>query len=104
MYFYFTVFNIITLLLLAATVLVGVKRFSLHMDSNWPLVYYSAVIAYSRWFTYSLPDYWVLAGLSCGLLLRFEFLGAALVKLIRAIELLIFAYIILRCAKLILLW
>ena len=104
MYFSFTVFNIVTLLLLAATVLVAVKRFTLHMDSNWPLIYYSAVIAYWRWFNYSFDNYWVLAGLGCALLLRFEFLGAAVVKLIRAVELVIFAYIILRCVKLILLW
>jgi hypothetical protein len=45
-----------------------------------------------------------MGGLLCGLLLRFEFLGGAVEKLIRALELLVFVYVTWRCAKLILRW
>ncbi len=45
-----------------------------------------------------------MGGLLCGLLLRFEFLGGAEEKLIRALEILAFAYVIWRCVKLILQW
>jgi|SRR5579859_3693894 len=104
MYFPITLFNIVTLLLMAATVFIAVKRFTLRVDSNWPLVYYGVLIAYWRGNSYTLDNYWVLAGLLCGLLLRFEFLGGAVEKLIRGVELAVFAYVIFRCVKLILLW
>jgi hypothetical protein len=45
-----------------------------------------------------------LGGLLCGLLLRFEFLEGAVEKLILALELLVFAYVTVRCAKLTLQW
>jgi hypothetical protein len=104
MYFPITLFNVVTLFLMAATVLIAIKRFTLRVDSNWPLVYYALLVAYWRGFTYTLDNYWVLAGVLCGLVLRFEFLGGAAEKLIRAVELAVFAYVIFRCVKLILLW
>jgi hypothetical protein len=45
-----------------------------------------------------------LGGLLCGLILRFEFLGGAVEKLIRALEALVFGYVIYCCVKLILRW
>ena len=104
MYFQITLFNIVTLFLMAATLLVGAKRFSACADSNWPLAYYGILLAYWRGYAYTLDTYWVMGGLLCGLLLRFEFLGGAEEKLIRALEILAFAYVIWRCVKLILQW
>jgi hypothetical protein len=45
-----------------------------------------------------------LGGVLCGLILRFEFLGGAVERLIRAFEFLVFGYVILCCVKLILRW
>jgi hypothetical protein len=104
MYFQITLFNIVTLLLMAATLLVAAKRLSSAVDSNWPMVYYGVLMAYWRGYAYTLDNYWVLGGLLCGLLLRFEFLGGAAEKLIRALEVIVFAYVALRCVKLILRW
>jgi hypothetical protein len=104
MYFQITLFNIVTLLLMSATLLVAVKRFSASADTNWPLAYYGVLVAYWRGYSFTLDNYWVLGGLLCGLLLRFEFLGGAVEKLIRALELLVFAYVAWRCVKLILQW
>jgi hypothetical protein len=104
MYFPITLFNVLTLGLMAATVLIAVKRFTLRVDSNWPLVYYGLLIAYWRGFAYTLDNYWVLAGLLCGLLLRFEFLGGAVIKLIRAVEIAVFIYVAARCVMLIMQW
>jgi len=104
MYFQVTLFNVVTLFLMAATLVVAVKRFSARIDSNLPLTYYGLLIAYWRGNAYTLDNYWVLGGVLCGLLLRFEFLGGAVEKLIRALELLVFVYVTLRCAKLILQW
>jgi len=104
MYFQITLFNVVTLILIAATVWVAVKRFSARVDSNWPLTYYGALLAYWRGYAYTLDTYWVMGGLLCGLLLRFEFLGGAAEKLIRALEVLVFGYVCVCCVKLILRW
>jgi len=45
MYFEITLFNVITLLLLAATLLVAVKWLSSTVDSNWPMAYYGVLLA-----------------------------------------------------------
>ena len=104
MYFQITLFNIVTLSLMAATLLVAARRYAASAESNWPLAYYGVLIAYWRGYSYTLDTYWVMGGLLCGLLLRFEFLGGAVEKLIRALEALVFAYVIWRCVKLILRW
>ena len=104
MYFPITVFNVVTLFLLLATIVMAYKRFTLPGESNWPLVYYAILIAYWRSFTYSLDNYWVLMGVLCGLLLRFEFLSGPFQKVIRAIELVVFGYIVWRCFVLIMMW
>jgi len=46
----------------------------------------------------------VLGGLLCGMMLRFEFLGGAVEKLIRTLELVVFCYVVWRCIHLILQW
>ncbi len=104
MYFQITLFNIVTLFLMAATLIMAVKRFSLRIDSNLPLTYYGLLLAYWHGNAYTLDNYWVLGGLLCGLLLRFEFLGGAVEKLIRSLELSVFAYVTVRCVRLILQW
>ena len=104
MYFEITLFNVVTLMLMVATLLVAARRFSARMDSNWPLTYYGVLLAYWRSYAYTLDTYWVLGGLLCGLILRFEFLGGAVEKLMRALEVLVFGYVIYCCVKLILRW
>jgi len=104
MYFQITLFNVVTLFLMAATLLVAAKRLSSAVDSNWPIVYYGVLLAYWRSYAYTLDNYWVMGGLLCGLLLRFEFLGGAVEKLIRALELLVFVYVTWCCIRLILRW
>lgn len=104
MYFQITLFNVVTLLLMAATLLVAAKRLSCAVDSNWPMAYYGVLLAYWRGYAYTLDNYWVMGGLLCGLLLRFEFLGGAAEKLIRALELFVFVYVTWRCVQLILRW
>lgn len=104
MYFEITLFNVVTLMLMAATVLVAARRFSSQADSNWPLTYYGVLLAYWRGYAYTLDTYWVLGGVLCGLILRFEFIGGAVEKLIRTLEILVFGYVIFCCVKLILRW
>jgi len=104
MYFQITLFNVVTMFLIAATSMVAAKRLTAPPDTNWPLAYYGLLLAYWRGYAYTLDDYWVLGGLLCGLLLRFEFLSGAIEKVIRVLELLVFGYVIWRAVKLILRW
>jgi hypothetical protein len=104
MYFQITLFNIVTLFLMATTLVIAAKRLTSGIDTNWPLAYYALLLAYWRGYAYTLDNYWVMGGVICGLLLRFEFLGGPAEKLIRALELLAFGYVAWRCVELILQW
>jgi hypothetical protein len=87
-------FNTLTLMLIGATLAVGCSRFRLSLDSNWPLMYYGVLLSYWRSAIHDLDAYWILAGLVCALLLRFEFLNKPLENLLRGLELMVFIYII----------
>jgi hypothetical protein len=104
MYFRFTLFNNLTLALMALTIGTAIARFTARQESNWPLVYYLLLVAYWKAFQGGLNGYWVLAGVACGLLLRYEFLGGIPLKIVRAAELAVFAYMLWRCVGLLLGW
>jgi len=104
MYFQITLFNVVTLFLIAATLVVTVKRLTASADSNWPLAYYGLLLTYWRGYMYTLDNYWVIGGVLCGLVLRFEFLGGAIEKIIRALELLVFGYVVWSGVRLVLRW
>lgn len=96
----FTPFHAITLILMAATLAMGVTRLMGETETNWPLLYYAALVGYMIKFEGSLDNYWVLAGVICALLLRFEALGGILTKAAKGIELIVFGYVLWRGAGL----
>lgn len=102
--FYFTVFNLITLALMGLTVWLGVSRQSTKLESNWPLFYYVSLVAYLKVFEGSLDPYMVYVGVVSALFLRFEFMGGWFLKIVRATEMFILAYVIYRCFALIMMW
>jgi len=104
MYFRFTLFNTVTLLVMAATLVMVWVRFHFSLEKTWPLAYYAIVIAYSEAFPGSLSPYWVFAGVVIGLLLRFEFMGGLVLKAARTAEFVVFGYVLLRGLQLLLLW
>lgn len=104
MYFRFTLFNSITLLIMALTVFMIYARFRFRLENTWLLLFYAAIIGYWKGFAGSLNTYWVLAGLGSGLLLRFEFLGGSPLMAVRVVELGFLGYVLWRCAGLLLLW
>lgn len=99
-YFRFTLFNDLTLLLMALTIGVAALRLRGPAASNWPLVYYAVVLGYTFGFGGSLSKYPVFVTVAAGLLLRFR-LDA---KAVRGVELAGLAYILWRSVGLILLW
>lgn len=104
MYFRFTLFNTLTLLVMAATVAMGWVRYRFSIEKTWPLVYYLIIVGYAEAFPGSLSPYWVFTGVVSGLLLRFEFMGGILLKAVRAIEYAVLVYVLVRGLQLLLLW
>ncbi|MGB9605301.1 MAG: hypothetical protein ACPL88_05400 [Bryobacteraceae bacterium] len=102
MYFRFTLFNTLTLILLAATVAMIWIRLRVSIEKTWPLAYYALVIAYSEAFPGSLSPYGVFTGVVSGLLLRFEFMGGPVLKAIRLLEFGVFGYVLARGVQLLL--
>jgi hypothetical protein len=86
-------FNLLTFILLVLTLWVMVGRFTRNVESNWPLVYYLLVVAHLKVFDGGLNPYCVYVAVICGLFLRFEFMGGAILKLFRVVELGALAYI-----------
>jgi hypothetical protein len=84
-------------LLVAFTIfMIGVRN-KKSLDNNWPMIYWLLVFI----FTISRPedsfDYrYVLIGVLAAMLLRFEFMNDAFVKVFRTVELAAFIYVILR--------
>jgi hypothetical protein len=97
--FRFTLFNDVTLFIMALTMGALVWRLKGRIDSNWPLVYWAIVLAYALAFHYSLNLYWILAGAALGLIGRF-----ARHRLLRCIELPAFVYVWWRALGLLLGW
>jgi hypothetical protein len=104
MYFDYTLSNFIILFLIGATLLTGCLRFRLSLESNWPLAYYAVLLSYWHGSFDTLDSYWVMAGLICGIVLRFEILGAPVERLFRCLELLVFIYIIRESTALLFRW
>jgi hypothetical protein len=104
MWFEFNTFNLVTLGLMVATVLLAILRFRLPLDSNLPLTYYLFLLGYWHGSSYDLDGYWVLTGFLCGMLLRFEFLGGAFARLVRTMELAVFVYVLSRGTLLLFRW
>ena len=95
----FTLFNGITVFVLALTLLLLWRRFR-GSPANWPLVYYAAVTGYTFGFSGGLNPYWVAAGVACGVAIRFGFHPRRL----RWAEAIPLAYVAWRCVGLLLMW
>jgi hypothetical protein len=97
-YFRFTPFNNITLLMMALTAATATARWRGRPRSNWPLLYYALVSAYTFGFDGSYSRIWLAFGALCGASIRF---GAAPA---RWAECLFFIYVLWRSVGLLLMW
>lgn len=84
---------IMTFALAVATIWLGVNRFSLPIDSNWPLAYYAMLVIHAGTIPGLLNPYVLYLAVVSGLLLRFEFMNRRLVRLVRSLELACFVMI-----------
>ncbi|MBI3681845.1 MAG: hypothetical protein HY235_15805 [Acidobacteria bacterium] len=94
-----TTFNITTLLLIGLTCWVLWIRHRSRLENNWPLLYYVALVAYSKKFDEVVPPFVVLGCVVAALLLRFEFLGGWVLKGIKVIESAALVYVLLRALQ-----
>ncbi len=79
--------------LAVATLWLGINRWSIKLDSNWPLIYYAMLVIFSNTFPNLLNPYVLYLAVICGLFLRFEFLNDRIVFFIRIIEIVCFFHI-----------
>lgn len=100
MYYRATPFDITTACLIAFALLVIYTRFRNWIDSNIPILFYLAMIVYTNALEGRMPP-WVYLGFGFGLLLRFEFLSAGLINVIKVGELGILSVLIYDCIALI---
>jgi hypothetical protein len=96
----FTMFNGITVLVLALTLLVVWRRFRGPLAANWPLLYYAAIAGYTIAFSGGLNPYWVAAATACGVAIRFGFHP----RQVRWVEAVALGYVASRCVGLLLMW
>ncbi len=102
--FRLTLFNGITLFVLALTLAAIFARFRLRLTSNWFLVYYAVVLGYAKGFEGSFSLLWVVAGIVLAALLRLGALKQTPLLAVRALELAILGYFLSRCVALLLMW
>jgi hypothetical protein len=79
--------------LAVATLWLGINRWNIKLDSNWPLVYYALLVIFSNNFPNLLNPYVLYLAVVSGLFLRFEFLNDRIILFIRLIEIGCFIYI-----------
>jgi hypothetical protein len=104
MYFRFTLFNSATLGVMLLTGGMIWARFRFGLETTSLLLCYVPIALYGLTFRDSLSGPWVIGGTVCGALLRFEFMGGFVLKGVRALEMLFFAYLLRRCTVVLLLW
>jgi hypothetical protein len=99
-----TLFNSITLFVMALTLWTAYARFRFRLASNWFGAYYAVLGGFWLGFDGSLNTWWLGLGALSALLLRADFLRGAPLLAVRAAELAFFAYVLWRGLALFLLW
>lgn len=96
----FTLFNGMTVLVLALTLLLVWRRFKGAPDANWPLAGYAVMGGFTAGFSGGLNPYWVTAGVACGVAIRLGFHP----RQMRWLEAIPLGYVTWRCLGLLLMW
>jgi hypothetical protein len=90
-----TNFTVSIALLMAFTLFVAIVRMRKPLENNWPLIYWVSVTLVSfRYPEDTFDPRIVMVGLAAGLLLRFEFVGRGVARVLKVIEAGVWAYIL----------
>lgn len=89
-------FSVTTALMMAFAAFVIFTRLRNWLDSNVPILFYVALLAYQRWAAeISKAPWWLILGaFALGLTLRFEFMNSFFTKVVKFIEMATLAVII----------
>lgn len=84
---------VLTFALTVATLWLGVNRFSMPTESNWPLAYYALLVALANSLPGLLQPEILYVAVVAALMLRFEFMNRRLTNCIRLVEMACFTVI-----------
>lgn len=98
--FRFTLFNNLTMFVMAATLAMVLARARSRTAATWPMFYWLIVVGFALGFKYSLNLYLVAAGVLFALLVRFT----RRPQPARMAEFGVMAYVFTRCLGLLLMW
>jgi len=78
--------NVTTVVFVGMSVWTIVSRVRGRPDANWPLFFYLGVVMYHQGLPGRLHPYLVFSGVISTLLLRFEFMGGPMLKLMKVVD------------------
>jgi hypothetical protein len=93
--------SVTTILMAVLGLYVIFTRLKNWLESNVPIYYYIFLVIYMRAVEGSVPLWLSLAGLGCGLILRFEFMNEIFIRVVKFIEFAILAVIIYLCVTMV---
>ena len=93
----FSDLEILALIVCGFTCWLFAVRGRMPSESNWPLVFYLALVFYQKTSGQFLEANFIYAGVVCAMMIRFEFMSQGFVKVFRFIEAICLIYVIWRC-------
>ncbi|MEO7650074.1 MAG: hypothetical protein ABIZ80_06375 [Bryobacteraceae bacterium] len=92
--------DFVPLFVIGFTLWVMRARFSEAHDISWPLIYYFFLVIFVRAREGEFNNYFIFTGVVAALILRYEFIGGIVVKVVRFVEFVVMCYVILICLTL----
>ena len=77
---------LLSFILAVSTVCLAFARFRIKPDNNWPLLYYFGLVGFLNTYDLVLNPNAVYVAVVCALLLRFEFMNARVIFVVRLVE------------------
>jgi hypothetical protein len=93
--------SVTTALMAAFALYVIYTRLKNWLESNVPILFYIFLIIDMKAVDGTVPLWLILAGMSCALILRFEFMNELFIRIVKFIEMIILAVIIYMCVNMV---
>ena len=94
-----TVYTFTTTLLMVFALFVLYTRTKNWLESNVPILFYIIMISWVKSYADQIPALPLYVGLGLALMLRFEFMGKTLVRLVKFTEVCVIAAVLYNCYK-----
>ena len=90
----FTDSGVLAMAMIAVTILLACLRPRMAPESNWPLLYFVALVVYQKMYMDAMNPYPIFMGVVCAAMIRFEFMNPKFVRYFRWIELVMLVYVV----------